>query len=225
MLEGEQITALTADGQTLGSVAGGRPGTLSLSGDGPFEIPAVDLYEGQEFSIVCTGVGSLVLLAASRKSVTLAANAALVITGQVGSLDVQGAVTLAASAAMTVTDSSFSFAAGVSISGTATFTGGSLSFATAGLIVQSEAAATFTDTSLSFAAGVGTGLTVQTGATATATGTTFQSADDATVAVLVEEGGQFTVESSRLAGADGAGCERAALPLRAASPTYAGTPA
>jgi hypothetical protein len=41
--------------------------------------------------------------------------------------------------------------------------------------------------------------------------------------ISVEDGGKFTVESSRLAGAGGAGCERAALPLRAASPTYAGT--
>jgi hypothetical protein len=71
--------------------------------------------------------------------------------------------------------------------------------------------ATITDSSLSFAAGVGTGLTVQKGGAATATGTTFTVADDATVAVSVEEGGQFTVDSSRLAGADGAGCERATL--------------
>jgi hypothetical protein len=101
-----------------------------------------------------------------------------------------------------------------------TITDSSLSFAGSdGFTVRSDATATFTGTSLSFAAGVGTGLDVQTGATATATGTTFQAAEETTVAVSVEEGGTFTVESSRLAGADGAGCERAALPLRIASPT------
>ena len=103
-------------------------------------------------------------------------------------------------------------------------TDSSLSFARSdGFTVRSDATATFTDTSLSFAAGVLIGIDVQQGGAATATGTTFQAADDTTVAVSVEEGGQFTVESSRLAGAEGAGCERAALPLRTASPTYAGT--
>jgi hypothetical protein len=55
---------------------------------------------------------------------------------------------------------------------------------------------------------------VADGATATATGTTFQAVPSdsmRTVAVSVEEGGTFTVDGSRLAGADGAGCERAAL--------------
>ena len=89
----------------VAAVAGGLPGAfvLRLAGAGPFEVPALDIHADQDVHIICTGVGSLVLLAASGKSVTVAGDAALVISGQVGSVDVQGVITLAASAAMTFT--------------------------------------------------------------------------------------------------------------------------
>jgi hypothetical protein len=70
--------------------------------------------------------------------------------------------------------------------------------------------------------GVATGLTGADGATATATGTTFQAVPSEsmrTVAVSVEEGGPFTADGTRLAGADGAGCERAALLFARRQPT------
>jgi hypothetical protein len=95
----------------------------------------------------------------------------------------RGGIEVPAGADVAIAHSSLSFAgsAGVSVSGTATFTGGSLSFA----------------------AGVGTGLTVQQGGAATATGTTFTVAEDATVAVSIKEEGHFEVDS-QLVGADGA---------------------
>ena len=103
----------------------------------------------------------------------------------------RGGVEVPAGADTVITSASLSFAstAGISVSGTATLTGGSLSFA----------------------AGVQTGLTVQEGGAATATRATFQTAEDTTVAVRVPVGGSFASVDSQLVGADGAGCERAAL--------------
>jgi hypothetical protein len=104
IFNGFDISALVA------AVGSGLPGVfaLRLDGEGPFEIPALDVHPYQEVRIICTNVGALVLLASEARAtlnqaVVVGGDGALVITGEVGSLDIQGGVTVAEGATMTVT--------------------------------------------------------------------------------------------------------------------------
>ena len=67
----------------IAAVGSGLPGeyALRLEGEGPFEIPYLNIHPFQEVHIICAGVGSLVLMSAVSTFVTLAANVALVISG------------------------------------------------------------------------------------------------------------------------------------------------
>ena len=81
------------------ALGSGLPGlfALRLAGAGPYQLPPLVLLPFQEIRIICTNVGAI-----TSAAITLGPDASLNIAGTVGTVEIQGLVTLDAGAVVTV---------------------------------------------------------------------------------------------------------------------------